>query len=104
MQKAFGLLLFFAILFVRSIPVKALLAYYPMCEPMLERDPRIRKLLLFLKQPNDCGGKPRGRVAAEQTGAVFVDCKEAISDQEGNLCERYKVEGIHLCGNGCFQI
>lgn len=41
------------------------------------------------------------REVAEQTGAVYLNCAEAVADADGNLPAEASTDGIHLIGEYC---
>lgn len=81
-----------------------LLAYYPLCEPVMAKDPHMKNILQFRNNHTICKANEGVKSLAAKVGASFVDCNAGITDENGNLKEEYTIEGMHIYGNGYAQI
>lgn len=81
-----------------------LLAYYPLCEPLLAKDPLAKGILQHRNNQVIRQANQAIQAMAQQLGHAFVDCNEGITDAQGNLKEEYTVEGMHIYGDGYAQI
>ena len=81
-----------------------LLAYYPVCEPVLQGDPFLQHVLATRNNRAIAQANEGVRTLAGKVGAAFVDCNGPITDREGNLRREYTVEGMHLYGDGYARV
>lgn len=81
-----------------------LLAYYPLCEPVMAQDPYMKNILSYRNNETIRLANKAVEALAQRLGASFLDCNGGITDEQGNLKAEYTIEGMHIYGNGYAQI
>lgn len=77
-----------------------LLAYYPLCEPVLAADPMMSGILQHRNNRVIAQANRRLPELAEKYGASFVDCNAGIVDEQGNMRREFTIEGMHMYADG----
>lgn len=81
-----------------------LLAYYPLCEPVMAQDPHMKEILQFRNNQTIAQANQGVKDMAKRLDLSFVDCNQGITDNQGNLKAEYTIEGMHIYGDGYAQI
>ncbi len=81
-----------------------LMAYYPMSEKVAAANPWMAEILQYRNNARVAEANEGVRCLAEKVGARFLDCNAGIMDEEGNMKAEYTIEGMHMYGNGYYQV
>lgn len=81
-----------------------LLAYYPVNEEVGRRNPMMASVFEYRTNARIREANAAVECLAEKMGAAFLDLNESITDEQGRLKEEYTVEGMHLYGDGYYQV
>ncbi len=81
-----------------------LLAYYPMSEKVIAQNPMMAGILQHRNNVRVAEANAGVKALAEKLGAEFLDCNAGITDDEGNMKPEYTIEGMHMYGDGYYQV
>ena len=77
-----------------------LLAYYPTCPEVGNRNPYIRGLFQYRTNERIASANRAVRALAGKIGAEFLDFNSCITDERGNMRADITVEGMHMYADG----
>lgn len=81
-----------------------MLAYYPLCEPVLSQNSMMKEILAYRNNQVIQTANVAIQKLADQHGIPFLDCNASITDGTGNMKREYTVEGMHIYANGYDKI
>lgn len=77
-----------------------LLAYYPTCPQVGNRNPYIRGLFQYRTNERIASANRAVKELAARVGAEFLDLNACVADEKGDLRAEFTVEGMHLYADG----
>ena len=77
-----------------------MLAYYPTCPEVGNRNPYIRGLFQYRTNERIASANRAVKELAAKLGAEFLDLNDCITDEKGDMRAEYTVEGMHMYADG----
>lgn len=81
-----------------------LLAYYPVNEPVGERNPMMKEIFRHRTNERIREANRGVEALAEKMGARYLDLNRGITDPQGRMKEEYTIEGMHMYGDGYVEV
>lgn len=81
-----------------------LLAYYPVNPQVGMKNPWGAEVFQYRTNARIAEANRAVKELAERMGAAYLDVNAGITDGDGNLKAEYTVEGMHIYGDGYFQV
>lgn len=81
-----------------------LLAYYPVNEEVGMKNEFMGEVFRFRTNARIAEANGAVREMAQRIGADFHDLNEGIRDEKGRMKQEYTIEGMHMFGDGYYQV